>query len=252
MWTERLHQALVRECPTSTFTGKDEHGNPLQSPHAYIYPEFDRRGYITHMNCYKASGFSPEESKSLLGIKSLWGKDGNVSLILESLTSQGIYQPSRYWRSTTPFFLSLYPKFRRGKPRLLSGTQFQDCGAEHQALRSLVSLHLDIDPPSISYTQDGNRLCAMVLGSPVAWCDQAESFFEWYRWKNIRRSGKNLRGAVEGYEVAIELDTSFSGYLSIGYGAYFGLGMLSPVRGWEGVEQTIKQNAVIERPTVVL
>lgn len=250
-WTERLHQALVAKCSTPTFTGKDEQDEPLKSAHAYIYPEFNRRGYITHLNCYKASGFSPEESRALLTIKSLWGKNGKISLILESLTPQGLYQPSRYWRSTTPFFLSLYPKFRKGKPRLLAETQFQDCGAEHQALRSLLSLHFGIDPRSISYHQDGDRLCARVQNSPAAWCSRADLFAEWYRWRNIRKSGKNMRGAAEGYQVEIELAIPVTEHLSIGYGEYFGLGMLSPVRGWEGVEQMIVQDVVRQSSVAV-
>ncbi|MGI0488878.1 type I-U CRISPR-associated protein Csb2 [Pantanalinema rosaneae CENA516] len=247
MWAERLHQALVGKCPTSTFTGKDEQGNPLQFAHAYIYPEFDRQGYVTHLNCYHSSGFRPQESKAFLEVKALWGKNGNIALILESLTPKDIYQPSRYWRSTTPFFLSLYPKSRKGKPRMLSGTQFQDCGVEHQALRSLLSLHLGIHPHTISYHQDGERLCAIAQDLPVAWCDRASLFPSWYRWQNVRKSGNNLRGTAEGYQVDIELATPFTGHLSIGYGEYFGLGMLSPMRESVGIEQAIAQEAVGQR-----
>lgn len=251
MWAERLHQALVKECPTSTFTGKDEQGNPLQSAHAFIYPEFDLQGHITHLNCYHSSGFCPKESKAFLNVPALWGKNGKIPLILESLTPKNIYQPSRYWRSTTPFFLSLYPKFRKGKPRLLSGTQFQDCGVEHQALRSLLSLHFGIHPHTISYQQDGERLCAISQDSPIVWCSWASPFPDWYRWRNIRKSGNNLRSVTEGYQVEIELATPFTGHLSIGYGEYFGLGMLSPVRGSGDVEQGIERNAVGQKTLAV-
>lgn len=251
MWAERLHQTLVKKCPTSTFTGKDEQGEPLRSAHAYVYPEFDRRGYITHLNCYKALGFDPEEALALLKTEFLWGKDGRIALILESLTAQGVYQPSRFWRSATPFFLSLYPKFRKGKARLLAETEFQDCGAEHQTLRSLLSLHFGVDPHSIAYSQDGERLCAKVQNSPVAWCERTVVFPEWYRWRSVRKSGKNLRGAAEGFQVEIELTVPFTGHLSIGYGEYFGLGMLAPVRGRVGVEPMIGQSSTVEESLAI-
>lgn len=247
MWCEKLHQALVQRCPSPNFLGKDAEGNPLGTQtHAYLLPEIDASGHITHLVCACPAGFSSKEVEALLSVRRLWQKKGEVLLRLVTLAKwEHYHSEATCWISSTPFFLPRHPKYKKtGVPKLLPTTNFQQDGAEHQALRLL--LHLPemehYKNSIIEFRQEDNRLALLVNREPVAWCN-AEIFPYWWMWKHERRTGENKRGAKEGFRLELELATPINGILALGYGAHFGLGLMAPVRGPVAANWAILQKA---------
>lgn len=247
MWCEKLHQALVQRCPSPNFLGKDAAGNALGTQaHAYLLPEIDASGHITHLVCACPAGLSPQEVEALLSIRLLWRKGGEVLLKLVALAKwEHYHNDATHWISSTPFFLPRHPKYRKtGMPKLLPATTFQQDGAEHQALRLL--LHLPqmehYKSSVIEFLQSGERLALLSNRETIAWC-KAELFPYWWAWKHERYTGENKRGAKEGFRLELEMVTPINGVTALGYGAHYGLGLMIPVRGSVAVNWAISQNA---------
>jgi CRISPR-associated protein Csb2 len=235
---EQVHAALVNLSDgSSTFTGCDENGQPLQGNlHAYILCESNQclggghGGEVTHVTVHAPSGFSPEDKKALECFKEVWGAGLAAQVVL-----LGMGQPeefggfdlhkgespllalSRSWVSLTPFIPTRHPKATRaGVPKVDSnGLQI---GCPEHDLRRLLRL-------------DG--LPGPVAVEPVSWTELGGKKVSWQRFRKERCSGDGRRAGGLGYGFRVEFPEPVRGPVAVGYGAHFGLGMFVPYSTYE-------------------
>ena len=195
---------------------------------------------LTHLEVVSPVGFSSNEIQTLLaaGFLSLYGK-GSHRVFLRVAEIGDRYLSTTVFESCTPFFLSRPPakrgKDRGYKPRMISGTQFQKDGPEHQALKGLTYLPQFKDI-TFEYCDNGTGLEAWAKGEKIC-AATAQIFPKWWKWQRDRQHGK--LGAKEGYFISLEFTREINFPLSLGYAAHFGLGCL---RESVAVKNTVKSD----------
>jgi CRISPR-associated protein Csb2 len=234
---EGLHQRLVKTHPETVFTGMDMGLKNNSHDHAFITPICDRNGrWIEYIELYSQQGFSPSAINAIANVRPV-RLDQWIRFDLSDF-SQSSEQHS-CWESITPMFLTRYPVMRDGRPKMIAGTAYQKDCPEHQALKYLQFLpHLDFKGDS-SFEEFPTGLGMKVNGKLVAVC-------KCNAWIGAGKMLNNSHGKLsldKGFRVRIEFAQPVSSPISLGYRCHYGSGILSPVRGWVGVERLIPQEA---------
>lgn len=175
-------------------------------------PQNASRGFIDHLMIAARAGFDQEDVLALQRLRRLWGRGGHdLDLILVNLGGAddfgGMALPqapalatASTWESVTPFVPVRHPKLVRG-----------------------------VETDTIE--QQLRRGCEQLLGvSPIA----VEPFGEAAKWSRYRRrrfGGGGRRGPDRAYGARLTFAQPVQGPIALGYGAHFGLGLFTPVRG---------------------
>ena len=244
--TARLHQTLISRCPAPIFTGQ-EMGEPSRSHDHTIFqciPERTGR-YVEQVRLFSYTGYGEKALAAISSCSILPGVSSDYDVFLAMADLGSNQSASVHWVSSTPFFLSRFPAFRRGKPRMLS-EHYQKDGPEHQVLQYLQYLpwlHLN-GTPTYREHEDGLALC---LDHKVAVIASCKFFPRFWGWESECRQGK--KAGRLGYHVMLKFATAVTGPIILGYAAHYGLGAMIPVREWVGVYQGIVQNDAILVPS---
>ncbi|HEY9248424.1 MAG TPA: type I-U CRISPR-associated protein Csb2 [Rariglobus sp.] len=227
---ERFHQALcakLKDAPSSALTGVDADGQPLTgNAHAYFLPECDTHGYITHMTVHAPGGFTPEDSRALSKLRSVWaieGKGAEIDIVLLATghaadfnPTSPYFRPARVWRSLTPFVPVRHAKATRtGVPKRDPQNGLQIGSPEHDCLR-LLSLVVP-GQPDLKVTLTGPRIRYGLRDIPCL------------DFQRQRRHGGGTRGDHRGHALQIEFGQPTTLPIGLGYAAHFGLGLFAPV-----------------------
>ncbi len=234
---KRLYQGNIPEgapLPRSeVFSGKDEHGVPLEGHrHAYFLPtDEDGDGRIDHLTIIASMGFGPAEVKALDKLRMLKRDQGdplNLLLLAIGQTSEirapSMLGPSRVWISYTPFIATRYPKARGQKrdPRELLGLDNHKLFAQQVLKEDIERLrrHLQNLPESflIEPLNAEHRCGPKQSLRPIQ--------FKRYRQKRSDDGGRRPAGAFR-----IIFSEPVYGPLCLGHSAHFGLGLFVPEEG---------------------
>jgi len=226
---ERFHQSLCRlldGVASPALTGVDEHGQPLTgNGHAYILPECDHHGYVTHITIHAPLGFSREDSRALSRLRKVWaieGKGAEIDVILLATgqtadfnPASSYFRPARVWRSLTPFVPVRHAKATRtGVAKLDPVNGLQIGSPEHDCLRLLSLVAPDAKPVRVKNL--GARLEVGTRSIPAL------------DFQRQRRNGGGTRGDHRGYALEIEFEKPTTLPFGLGYAAHFGLGLFQP------------------------
>jgi CRISPR-associated protein Csb2 len=202
---------------SATFSGKTPEGLPLQDHrHAFYLPtDEDGDGRLDHLTIYARGrvdadghdvGFEEEELQALEAFRELRQVGGKPDLRLVLLgvgdrhNWQGsVLDPSRIWRSHTPFVPPRHEK-TRGRRR------------ETPLDQLLGELQRRGFPEPVTVTA-------------VPRCELQGRSIRWIEFRRERLFGGGRRGQGLGYGFAIEFSEPVDGPLCLGYGCHFGLGL---------------------------
>jgi CRISPR-associated protein Csb2 len=215
-FAEQVRRALIRlrdgGSHSEAITGKTVDGVPLEGhPHAhYLVTDEDGDGRLDHATVYAARGFDHMDADALGRLEIFRrGKRPDVRMVLVGLGAKDeqqfsnatLLQPSRRWRSVTPFVL---PRFatrgagKRARPRDTPEAQLRR-EARVRGLPEIISVK-----PVPGYQAKGRPLV------------------RWLEFETRRFNGSTGYG-VAGFE--IEFAEEVSGPLALGFGSHFGLGL---------------------------
>ncbi len=226
---ERFHQSLCKildGVASPALTGVDALGQPLTgNGHAYILPECDHHGYVTHITIHAPLGFSREDSRALSRLRKVWaieGKGAEIDVILLATgqtadfnPASPYFRPATIWRSLTPFVPVRHAKATRtGVAKLDSVNGLQIASPEHDCLR-LLSL-VATDAKHVRVKNLGTRLEVGTRSIPAL------------DFQRQRRNGGGTRGDHRGYALEIEFEKPTILPFGLGYAAHFGLGLFQP------------------------
>lgn len=218
---------------SSTFSGKDAHGVPLEGHrHAYYLPtDEDGDGRIDHLTVIARGGFASAERHAIDIFAELnAGRRGEESHSLRMLLlgvgtldeyNPGPLRPSRIWVSATPYVAVRHAK-TRGRERIDQsdpGTRSRFLIADLRdqigkarpelAARAAIQITPQVDDHGVFrlFSRDGRRQLRPIQ-------------FQRFRSKRGDDGGTRLAGAFR-----IEFLSDIPGPISLGYGAHFGLGL---------------------------
>lgn len=226
---ERFHQSLCKlldGVASPALTGVDEHSQPLTgNGHAYILPECDHHGYVTHITIHAPLGFSREDSRALSRLRKVWSVEGKGAEIDVILLATGqtadfnpaspYFRPATLWRSLTPFVPVRHAKATRtGVAKLDPVNGLQIGSPEHDCLR-LLSL-VAPDAKLVRVKNIGARLAVSTRSIPAL------------DFQRQRRNGGGTRGDHRGYALEIKFEKPTILPFGLGYAAHFGLGLFQP------------------------
>lgn len=191
--------------PSETLTGHGTDGGPARGhSHAMFLPTAEADpARIDHLTVVSRSGLGDAELRALLGIGSLYAyKMPRVRAVLESVgalgdfAGQGIFGPSRVWRTLTPVAFTKYAKYRRD-------------GRTVDSLESQI-----ISEARQRYGHDVRRV---ELSGTVG------------RYRPIEFSRPRMRGDRGGQAsgVRIEFEGEIAGPLALGYASHYGMGLFA-------------------------
>ena len=225
---ERFHQALCKRLDGSnspSLTGVDDAGLPLSgNQHVYFLPECDAHGYITHMTLHAPCGFDVPACRALASLGKVWGREGfDVKIILlatgqpdDFANACPYFQPSRVWRSLTPFVPVRHAKATRtGVAKIDPENGLQTGSPEHDCLRLLKLISPDQPIPKIKRL--GTRIQTGLRDIPCL------------DFQRQRQHGGGTRADHRGFALELEFEQPTSFPLALGYAAHFGLGLFTPV-----------------------
>ncbi|AFZ44074.1 hypothetical protein PCC7418_1906 [Halothece sp. PCC 7418] len=221
-----LHRSLVKRCPSPIFTGQ-EMGEPRRNhSHTFIQPIPDsKQRYIKRLQLIATEGYSSDALASISAILFVKAGEQWVNLQLSDF-SKNLGESHQQWKTITPMFLTRFPKTLRGKPRYLSGTDYQKDGAEHQALKYLLFLdHLGLSvKPTFQATSEG---LGMYLDGELVVEAQCQPWDRFWQWQSAHSHGKKV-GRV-GYNVKLTFSQAVTSPIGLGYACHYGLGTLLPI-----------------------
>ena len=220
-FAEQVRRALIRcqsdELHSEAITGKTIDGVPLEGhAHAhYLATDEDGDGRLDHATVYAARGFDQTDVDALGRLSKIFrrGNRPDVRLMLVGLgtkderqfSNAALLQPSRRWRSVTPFVL---PRFatrgagKRARPRDTPEAQLRR-EARVRGLPEIISIE-----PLPGYQVEGRPLV------------------RWLEFETRRFNGSTGYG-VAGFE--IEFAEVVSAPLALGFGCHFGLGLFEAI-----------------------
>lgn len=215
--SELLHRALVSYAQLPVFTGTADDGRPLRSDHRHahiLHLDLDGDQHLDHVLLWAPMGFSGRAQAAVRAVRRTFTKGGEGGLQLMLIgggTAQDLArlpppiggrlariwgpQPSRTWRSLTPFVPSRHLK-QRGKNTLDGQIQAE------LATRGL--------PPAV----------AIAVRDPH---DDEEA----RRARHVVRSRRRGPRAPQDRSFVVDLtfERAVQGPIAIGYGSHFGLGL---------------------------
>lgn len=215
--SSRPDAAIWRLSPA--FWGKDADGRPqLGHRHAFFLPaDEDGDGRLDHITVYAPMGFSALECRALDRLRELRLPEGEpLRLLLTGLGTPAdircpLTEPSRTWRSATPFVVTRYPKLRgtkRDRPEdYATPRAFARCLLE-QELRRRREL------PEVVAVEDVGTIGRQQL-RPIQ--------FKRFRGKPGDDGGRRPAGSFR-----VTFAQPLAGPLCLGHSCHFGLGLFLP------------------------
>ncbi|MGI8654388.1 MAG: type I-G CRISPR-associated protein Csb2 [Pyrinomonadaceae bacterium] len=216
-FAEQVRRALIRrrddESHSEAITGKTFDGVPLEGhAHAhYLATDEDGDGRLDHVTVYAARGFERADVDALGRLSKIFrrGNRPDVRLVLVGLGTKdegqfsnvSLLQPSRRWRSVTPFVLPRFATRGAGKRARLRDTPIEQLKREARVrgLPEIISVE-----PTQGYQSKGRPLV------------------RWLEFVTRRFNGSTGYG-VAGFE--IEFAEEVCAPLALGFGCHFGLGL---------------------------
>lgn len=216
-FAEQVRRALIRrrddESHSESITGKTFDGVPLEGhAHAhYLATDEDGDGRLDHVTVYAARGFERADVDALGRLSKIFrrGNRPDVRLVLVGLGTKdegqfsnvSLLQPSRRWRSVTPFVLPRFATRGAGKRARLRDTPIEQLKREARVrgLPEIISVE-----PTQGYQSKGRPLV------------------RWLEFVTRRFNGSTGYG-VAGFE--IEFAEEVCAPLALGFGCHFGLGL---------------------------
>jgi CRISPR-associated protein Csb2 len=228
----KLRKAIPGAPFSEVLTGKEaDEQTPLKGhAHAhYLATDENGDGRIDHITVYAARGFSPYDLEALGSLRKLY-RHGETHTVFAVLVGHGdaedfrvkdfrerkpigdqdvatLLQPSRRWRSVTPFVL---PRFatrgagKRARPRDMPVEQLK----REAHLRGL---------PEIIRWRSGDDIDEL-----KGYTAKDRPLVRWLEFETRRFNGSTGYG-VAGFE--IEFAEEVNGPLALGFGSHFGLGL---------------------------
>jgi CRISPR-associated protein Csb2 len=194
------------EAVSPLFSGKAPDGRPaLGHKHMFILPlDKDDDGRLDHLLIKVATPFEASELDALDNLRSVWQPNGkpDLKLVLESLSMDLPYPPTRRWASATPFVTKRHHRKGRGPfHEWLAGEVLREC--RNHGLPRPVSIHF------ISHSLSRSH--------PLRWMEFIRS-----------RKGKS---PMRGYGCVLEFNEDVRGPFALGALCHFGLGLFLPEPG---------------------
>lgn len=223
---------------SDVFSGKNENGRPLEGHgHAYYLPtDEDQDGYIDHLTIIAVGGFNEQDLKVLDALRELKSKEREASghplrTLLIGIGRLDEYrpylmQPSRIWRSATPFIASRFLK-KRGTKR--DPVEFWN--NPHDFLIAVLREEMarfiarrfelkDLNPDKIKIRPLLDENSVFRIGRQNLRPIQ----FKRFRQKKGDDGGNRPAGSFE-----IDFGRDVSGPIALGHSSHFGLGLFVPV-----------------------
>ena len=213
---------------TSTLSGKDASGNPLQGHrHAFYMPiDEDGDGLLDHLTIWAPSGFSAPELQAVEGVRLLNPGRGHHPIRLELLghgqvadfgsVFPWLFGESRRWRSLTPYVLTRHIKYRGPKDEL--GHRRIVDGPEEQIERE-ANLRWPEGPRLIRAEEvtspEDPRLVPLKAGISRS---RLPSEF-------LRKRQRGSSGGGRACNFVLDFEEPVTGPIALGHGCHYGLGL---------------------------
>jgi len=229
---DRVHKTLCKwsdqgHGSAPVFTGKDPNGQPrVDHAQAHVFCEANGpRDAVTHITVWAPMGFDAQATMALRQLNKVWGHGGHdVRLVLHAIGQPGefpdstLFQPSKVWRSVTPFVSTRHAKTHKdGRPKM-DGNGWQIGSPGHDLLR-LLGGEPRFHGASIRQVAAKER--------PFHCGTRRLATLE---FQTTRHNGSGRRGKDQGAAFIITFPQPVTGPIALGYGAHFGLGLFAPVK----------------------